>query len=109
MKTLNDLKEALREQEQEIRDILLSEIKTGNKYQIIEKNGEELNVYEIVELQFFQENDLVAAFLDENDSDQNEYALEELRDLQHDSVINLADIIEQNQDFRDSITKQSTC
>ena len=79
--------------------------KNGDKYQVIELNGKELSVYEIVELQFFQENDLVEAFLDENDPNQ-EYALEELRDLQHASVINLAEVIEKNQELRDSIKKE---
>lgn len=103
MKTLNDLKNAIKEQELSIREILLSEIENGDKYQIIEQHGKELSVYQIVELQFFQEKDLVENFLNENDPEQDEYSLEELRDIQHESVMNLADIIDRNQNFRDSL------
>ena len=88
---------ALSEQSAEIRAALMTEIETG-RYQLIENEaGKELSVFEIVETQFFQENDLAEKFTSDNVS------IEELRDLQRDEIAKLSDIIEENEVFRLSV------
>lgn len=107
MNNINELKAALESQSNKIRAILEEEISSNKSYQIIEDSqGNELDVSEIVELQFFQENDLVQEFLNENDPEEKDFALEELRDLQHSEIMGLEDVIEKNQQFRNSLKKQ---
>lgn len=100
------LKAELKKQEDEIRRILEDEIKDNSCRIIRGQDDAELKVSDIVELQFFQENDLVGKFFsDENDSVNKYYSLEDLRDLQHDAINNLEDIIEKNQLFRNEFQK----
>jgi hypothetical protein len=95
------LKAEIISQQNNIRNILTEEMKRDSYQTIEDGQGNELSVEEIVELQFFQEDDLVETFVADNE----EYSLEELRDMQHDAIANLSDIIEENQIFRDKLKK----
>lgn len=103
---MENLKVNLKTQENEIREILEAELKSDRYHKIEDDSGNELSVYKIVFLQFFQENDLAQKFIDENDTLEESITVEELREFQHEAMINLSDIIDNNQKFRDELKKK---
>ena len=93
MKTLEELKTAINEQINREAKVLLNQIKDGHFSVNSDRYGAEISVLQSVEQSVFEDNDLVEQFHSEN----SEYGLEDLRDIQHQAINSISDVIEANE------------
>ena len=96
MKTLEELKTAINEQVNKEKQHLLQEIESNSFSVNMGYDGEEISVEESVKNGIFGEDDLVEQFVENN----RDYALEDLRDLQHQAINSISDVIETNEKER---------